>query len=159
MTYPTLTAIGTGRTLDIAALDAPLVCICFAQATQTGTEAIEAAVRARHATATDVLIAFVVDLHTVPGLFRGIADGILKSEYEKAVAGLPPDQTPYDDVIILPDWDGGFIGALGFERDVSAQHGVAVFGTDGTLLGTAQGDGAAEATLSLLTARRTEERT
>jgi hypothetical protein len=148
MTYPTLEAVGTQRTIDVAALDRPAVFICYGEATRGGADAIEAAVRERHP-ASEVLVAHVIDLHTVPSMFRGIARNILNSEYEKAVADLPPGETAEDYVLILPDWDAAFVTALGLE-DVTKQLGVGVFAADGTPLGMAQGDGTPEETARLL---------
>ena len=149
MTYPTLKAVGSGRIIDVTSLDRPAVLICFAEATQHGADAVEAAVRARYA-ATQVLVGHVIDLHTVPRLFRGMAEGILKSEHAKAVAELPPGETADDYVVILPDWDGAFISALGLD-DVSKRLGVVVFTKDGTLIGTAQDEDVVTQTLGLLT--------
>jgi len=154
--YPTLEAVGTRRTLDVAALDRPAVFICYTESTQHGANAIEAAVRERYA-ASRVLVAHVIDLHTVPSLFHGVARGILNSEYEKAVAELPPGETAEDYVIILPDWDAAFVKALGLE-DVSKQLGVAVFAAGGTLSGLATGETTADETLRLLADHSSEER-
>lgn len=148
MTYPTLEAVGTQRTIDVATLDRPAVFICYAEATQHGADAIEAAVREHHA-ASEVLVAHVIDLHTVPSLFRGVARGILNSEYEKAVAELPAGETAEDYVVILPDWDAAFVTALGLP-DVTTQLGVAVFGPDGMLRGLARQEEVTAETLRLV---------
>jgi hypothetical protein len=148
VTYPSLEAIGTQRVIDVVALDRPAVLICYAEATQHGAGAIEASVRERYA-AAEVLVGHVIDLHTVPSLFRGVARNILNSEYEKAVAELPAGETAEDYVVILPDWDAAFVTALGLS-DVTKQLGVAVFAADGTLLGLAQGEGPQVETLRLL---------
>lgn len=147
--YPSLTTVGTERVIDVANLDRPAVFLCFAQATQGEADLIEAAVRIRF-TASEVLVGHVVDLNGVPGIFRGVAERILQSEYEKAVAELPKGETAEDYVVILPDWDGAFVKAMRFAEDVSKRLGVAVFRVDGALLGTAQGDGATESCLALL---------
>jgi hypothetical protein len=149
MTYPPLSSIGTKRVVDVAHLDRPAVFLCFAQATQAEAGPIEAAIR-EHYTAAQVLIAHVVDLHAVPGMLRGMAERIMTSEYEKAVQALPPGEAPEDYVVILPDWDGAFVMALGFTEDVSRRLGVAVFGPDETDPATAQGKGAMEASLELV---------
>jgi hypothetical protein len=148
MTYPSLQAVGTDRAIDVASLDRPAVFICYAESTQHGAAAIEAAVRAQH-TAAQVLVAHVIDLHTVPSLFRSVARGILNSEYEKAVAELPPGEAASDHVVILPDWDAAFVTATGLD-DVAQRLGVAVFAANGTQLGLAQGDGAAAEVMQLL---------
>ncbi len=147
--YPALEAVGTQRLIDTAALDRPAVFICYGEATQHGAAAIESAVRERYAAAR-VLVAHVIDFYTVPGLFHGVARGILNKEYEKAVAGLPQGETAEDFVVILPDWDAAFVNALGLD-DVTKRLGVAVFAEDGVLQGIAQGEDAATETLRLLT--------
>ena len=147
MIYPSLQAVGTDRAIDVASLDRPAVFICYAESTQHGA-AIEAAVRAQH-TAAQVLVAHVIDLHTVPSLFRSVARGILNSEYEKAVAELPPGETADDHVVILPDWDAAFVTATGLDN-VTQRLGVAVFAANGTPLGLAQGDDAAAEVMQLL---------
>jgi len=148
MAYPALETVGTQRLIDTAALDRPAVFICYAEATQHGAEAIEAAVRERYP-ASEVLVAHVIDLHTVPSLFRGVAHSILSGEYEKAVAELPPGETAEDYVIILPDWDAAFVTALGL-TDVTKQLGVAVFAAEGSLIGIAQVEDVAAETIGLL---------
>lgn len=148
MTYPGLEAVGTRRTIDIAKLDRPAVFICYAEATQHGAETIEAAVRESYSSA-EVLVAHVIDLHTVPSLFRGVARNILNAEYEKAVAALPAGETEQDYVVILPDWDATLVTAIGVS-DVAKQLGVAVFAKDGALHGLAQAEDAASKTIELL---------
>jgi hypothetical protein len=133
----------------VAALDRPAVLLCFAQATQHDADPIEAAVRARYSAAR-VLVGHVVDLRGVPRMFRGAAERIMASEYEKAVAALPAGETAADYIVILPDWDGEFVKSLGFAADVSKQLGAAVFAEDGRLAGIAQGEGVSEACLRLL---------
>jgi hypothetical protein len=135
--FPTLEAVGSGRIVDVTSLDRPAVFICFAEATQHDADPVEAAVRARY-TAAQVLVGHVIDLHTVPSLFRAIARGILDQEHARAVATLPPGETAKDYVVMLPDWDGAFVNALGL-TDVSQRLSVAVFAADGTLAGTSQG--------------------
>jgi hypothetical protein len=137
MPYPTLEAIGSGRIINVASIDRPAVLICFAEATQHDADAVEAAVRARY-TAALVLVGHVIDLHTVPSLFRGMARGILNQEHAKAVAELPPGESVDEYVVMLPDWDGAFVSALGL-TDVSLRLGMAVFAAGGTLVGTSQG--------------------
>jgi hypothetical protein len=148
MPYPTLEAVGSSRIVDVASLDRPAVFICFAEATQHGADPVEAAVRARY-TASQVLVGHVIDLHTVPSLFRGMARGILDQEHAKAVAELPPGETAEDYVVLLPDWGGALVSALGLD-DVSQHLGVAVFAVGGTLLGTVQGEDVPAETILLL---------
>jgi hypothetical protein len=148
MEYPTLEAVGTNRAIDLKALDRPAVFICYAEATQKGAMPIEEAVRAQYS-AAQVLVAHVIDLHSVPGMFKSVARNILNSEYQRATAALPPGETVEDYVVILPDWDAKFVYATGLE-EVDRRLGVAVFNADGTLAGLAYGADAAAKTLSLI---------
>src|SRR5262249_46646555 len=77
----------------------------FAPGAQAATDAVEKAGRARWTNPKELLGAYVVDLHKVPGIFRKVAEGILNEEHKKAAAALPPTSDPYDEVVILPDWD------------------------------------------------------
>ena len=149
MTHPILTAVGTDRLIDPNSIDAPLVLICYAQATQAAGEAIEAAIRGAYPDAQQVVVAHVIDLHGVPRMFRGVAEGILRNEYAKAVEALTEGQMPYDYTIILPDWDGAAITSLGL-ANVDKHAGIAVFAPPGRLLGTDQGDEPASAALRML---------
>ncbi len=132
----------------MATLDVPIVMLCYAQATQDSAEPIEAAIRAQHPDAATLLIAHVIDLHGVPSMFRGIADSIMRSEFDKAVRELPAGQEAFDHVIVLPDWDGSFVASTGLD-DVSKRLGVAVL-AGGAITGTAQDDSPLDAVLVLL---------
>jgi hypothetical protein len=149
LTFPTLTAVGTERIIDPNALDVPLVLICYAQATQAAGASIETALRARYADASALTVAHLVDLHSVPRMLRGVAEGILRNEYKQAVAGLAEGQMPYDYTIVLPDWDGSTVASFGLV-DVDAHAGVAVFAPPGRLVGIDQGDDPASDALSML---------
>ncbi len=149
MTYPALTAIGTGRIIDPNAIDVPLVLICYAQAMQANGDAIEIALRDAYPDATRLVVAHVIDLRGVPRMFRGVAEGILSNEYDKAVAALGDGSAPFDYTIVLPDWDGAAIASLGLEN-VDKHAGVAVFAPPGRLLGIDQSDDAATAALRML---------
>jgi hypothetical protein len=150
LTRPTLTAVGTERVIDVNSLQEPAVFICYAQATQDGAMAVEHALREQQPNVSSLLVAHVIDLRGVPRMFRGVAEGVLRGEYKKAVTELADDEMPYDHVVILPDWDGGFIDATGLE-DVSKRLGIAVFARGGRLVGLEQSDEPVEGTLRLLT--------
>jgi hypothetical protein len=122
--------------------------ICFGQATQGGADAVEAAVRSRY-TASEVLVGHVIDLRSIPRILRAVAEGVLNSEYKKALAELPEGETAEDYIVILPDWDGSFIEAVGLER-VGEKIGVAVFGPGGSLTGVDQSDDVPAVALRLL---------
>ena len=122
--------------------------LCYAQATQDAALPLEAAIRTRHPDAATVLIAHVIDLHSVPSMFRGIAEGIMRGEFDKAVRELAPGQDPFDYVIILPDWDGAFVASTSL-ADVSKRLGVAVF-ANGELVGIVQDEAPVEGVLNLI---------
>jgi hypothetical protein len=132
-----LTAVGHGRTLDLSAPGVCTVLICLAQETQGDTAGVEAAVRQRWPSATDVLVAYVVDLRKVPSLFRKVAEGMLASEYKKAVEALEPGQDAWEYTMILPDWKAEVATALGLE-DPSKRASAAVIASDGRLIGAVQ---------------------
>jgi hypothetical protein len=149
VTFPVLTTIGTGRRIDPAQLDRPAVFLCFTQATEREPEPVELAIRAQY-NASQVLVVYVVDLHALPGMMRPMAERLMKGEFEKAARGVPDGETVEDYVVLAPDWDGSFVAALRFSEDVSKRMGAAVFGRDGSLLGTSQGTDTARECLALL---------
>jgi len=81
-------------------------------------------------------------------MFRGIAEGIMRGEFDKAVRELAPGQDPFDYVIILPDWDGAFVASTSL-ADVSKRLGVAVF-ANGELVGIVQDEAPVEGVLNLV---------
>ena len=109
--------------------------ICMNQETQKAAEAVEEAVRARWPLASDLLVAYVIDLRSVPGMFRKLAENMLASEYRKAIEALPAGQLPQDYVVVLPDWNGEAIQALGFDG-ASYAPGAAILTSEGGLAGT-----------------------
>jgi hypothetical protein len=144
----TLTAEGSGRELRFDRPGTTTLLICMTQESQQAAEAIEEAARARWPLASDLLIAYVIDLRSVPGLFRKVAENILASEYSKAVEALNTDQVPEDYVVLLPDWQGEAIQALGFDGGTHAP-GVAVLTSHGGVVGKL-GSAAAEDAAALI---------
>jgi hypothetical protein len=142
----TLTAVGSGRQISLAAPGTPLLLICFAQETQSAFEPVEAAARARYPDATDLVVGHLVDLHKVPSLLRKVAEGVLGSEHRRAVDALQPGQAPDDYVVILPDWDGSTVRSLGLD-DVTKTLGIVLIHEDGRILWRYQ-DAAPAETLS-----------
>ena len=134
----TLEAIGSGRKVDLSAPGRSVLLICFAQETQDGIEEVEAAARRRFATADELLVGHVIDLHKVPGLLRKVAEGVLAGEHRKAVEALPAGQEPDDYVVILPDWDGAGVRRLGLE-DATQALGLALLRADGSIAWRYQG--------------------
>jgi prolycopene isomerase len=147
----TLKAIGSGREITLNALAQPAVLLFHTQETAGDAAKVNAALRAvaAYGTPEKLFIANVVDLHSVPKLFRGFAENAMKDSYKQAASSLPTGADPKYFVIILPDWDSsvtqGF--ALG---DTSKVMGFAVLNTQGGVIGTYQGDEPESHVLELL---------
>jgi len=146
----TLTAVGSGRELSLRAPGLASLLLVLAQETQHEADAVEAAVRAQWPDGTQVLVAHVVDLRKIPGLFRKVAEGMMSSEYQKAARALESGQQPFDYCVILPDWQGEVAKSLALPEPSKTLSGVVVR-ADGRIVGTFTGaDG--EAAVGLLTA-------
>jgi hypothetical protein len=133
-----LTAVGSERSFSLQAPGVATVLICLAQETEKDAAPIESAVRALYPDPRDVLIAHVIDLRNVPGLFRKVAEGILSSEHKKAVEALTDGQDPADHVIILPDWQGEVAKSLNLPEPSKIICG-AVLSAEGDVMGTYEG--------------------
>jgi hypothetical protein len=144
-----LEAIGHGRKLRIDALGAPAVLIFVARETSVSARSVVDAVRARYPMASQVVVATVADLRGTPRLARRVARGRMKESYEHAVARLEESQAPEDYVLILPDWDGAVMKALGID-DLSRTIAVAVIDASGNLTGLYHGFDSATRALALL---------
>jgi hypothetical protein len=131
----TLTAVGSGRSFSLQAPGAITLLICVAQETEKDALAVEDSIRARFPSAADVLVVDVIDLRSVPAPFRKIAEGMLASEYRKAVDALADGQQADDYVIILPDWQGDVATAFNLPEP-SQSVGGAVLSADGEVMGT-----------------------
>ncbi|MCA9917211.1 MAG: NAD(P)/FAD-dependent oxidoreductase [Anaerolineales bacterium] len=145
----TLTAAGSGRQVVLTDVKRPSVLIFHTQETAAASTAVNQAVRAKYPLATSVFVASVVDLHTLPKLFRRFAESAMRKSYEEAASTLPHGMKPQDYVVILPDWDGGVTRAFGLEN-VDKQAGVAVLDGNGRLVGVYQGDALAEQVMKLI---------
>ena len=96
---------------------------------------VEEAVRGRFASAKDVLIVDVVDLRSVPGMFRKIAESVLATEHKKAVEALADGLDPHEHVVVLPDWQGKVATAFNLPEPSKSVCG-AVLSADGDVMGT-----------------------
>lgn len=133
-----LTAMVSGRTVKIAGNGVPTLFICFGQETQAGIGAVEDVARGAYPKASRLLVAHVIDLHKVPGLLRKIAEGVLANEHKKAVEGLPHGTPPDNYVVMLPDWNGEAVKALGLQ-DATKALGLVLIDADGRELWRDQG--------------------
>ena len=145
----TLKAIGHGRQLTFNALGTPAVVMCVARESSDQPQAVVDVVREKWRDAAKVMIVNVADGRAFPKLIHKVAEQIMKSSYNDAVAGLEPGMKPEDYVLIAADWDGKLLKPLGFE-DVSKLIGVAVIDGSGNLVGTYQGDDAPAQTLAMV---------
>ncbi len=80
----------------------------------------------------------MIDLHKIPGLLRKVAEGVLANEHKKAVEGLPHGAPAHDYVVMLPDWQGAAVKALGLE-DATKALGLVLIDGDGRELWRDQG--------------------
>ena len=126
-----------------------MLLICYAQETEAGAEPLEIAVRQQYPDVSKLLVAHLIDLQKLPGLFRKVAEATLDAEYEKAVSALERGQNPEDHVVILVDWDGGAVQALGLSG-VDKKLGLAVIDPSGRLVGIDQSDDPAVSALKLI---------
>lgn len=152
---PTLKAIGSNREVSLSALGKPAVLLFHTQETAEAAAKVNETLRAQsdYQSCESLFIANIVDLHSVPKLFRGFAEKAMKESYEKAAASLPAGADPTDYVLILLDWDGGITKAFGL-KDTNKTAGVAVMETSGNIVGSYQGAVPDKETLKLLRANK-----
>ena len=143
------TAIESKRMIDVADVDRRTVLLLISQETSNTVDPVIAEVRAKYELASDVQIANVVDLRKFPRVIRKVAETLMTHRYKESAKDLPPGRDPAEWIIILPDWDGSLIEALGI-ADVSQELAVAVVAPGGKLLGVHQGPGAGAAAMEML---------
>jgi hypothetical protein len=148
---PTLKAIGSNREVNLNALGKPAVLLFHTQETSEDAAKVNAAIRAdeKYHIAENLFIANIVDLRSVPKLFRGFAEKAMKENYEKAAASLPAEANPADYVLILPDWDGSVTKSFGL-KDTNKTLAFAVLDSNGNIVGAYQGSDAESNALALL---------
>ena len=142
-------AAGSGRKVRLDSIGVPAVVCCVTQGSSDQARALAREIRERYPLASEVVTMNLVDLRSIPRLLRKIAEGTMGGRYNETAKDVQAGKDPADYVFILPDWDGKTIKALGFD-DVEVAMGVAVLDAGGMVIGTHQGDGAADAVLGLL---------
>ncbi len=142
-------AAGSGRKVSLNTIGVPAVVCCVTQGSADEARSLAMKVRERYPLASEVVTMSLVDLRSVPRLLRKVAENAMGGRYNERAKDVPAGKDPADYVFILPDWDGKTIKALGFD-DVTAAMGVAVIDAGGMVIGTRQGEGVADAVLSLL---------
>jgi len=147
----TLQAIVSKRKIAFDAVESPTLLVCVNQESSGSADAVVEQVRAAYPDVNDLVVANVADLRSFPKLLRKVAETIMNSRYNDAAKRIEPPARPEDRIVILPDWDGAAVQALGF-TDVSKQIGIALLLPGGKLAGIYQGDEPAKAALDLLAA-------
>lgn len=147
----TLKAVGSGREVTLNAIGKRTVLIFHTAESAENAQRINQAVRAvqEYQHFESVTIANVVDLHSVPKLFRSFAEKSMRESYDNAGKALPQGEVPQDYVVILPDWDGKATKGFGL-GDTSQIVGLAVLDAQGGMIGTYQGNEPESRALELL---------
>jgi hypothetical protein len=145
----TLTAAGSGRRLVLDRLDVPAVLFFLWRDTLHLAEPVNLAVRRRYPLASQLLVANLADLRGVPRLIHGLVSREMEKGYHDIAARLPAHLDPADYVLIVPDWKGHTVRAVGLPGPLR-HPALAVLGRDGLLLGVHQGDDLAEAAIRIL---------
>lgn len=145
----TLTAIGSGREIQVRRTGVPIVLIYHSRNTAEVAREINNEIRDKYPKASEVLIASIVDMHFIPRLMRGVTEKMIAGEYEKATAELEEGQDPQDFIIILVDWNGKMTSGAGFDN-TNDQPGLIVLDAEGDLLDIYQGDEPVQKALQLV---------
>ena len=145
----TFTAIESKRKIDLANVDRKTVLIMVSQETADSIDPVITEIRDEYDVISEVQVANVVDLRKFPRVVRKIAETLMAHRYKESAKNIKPGRDPAEWIIILPDWDGKLIKALGI-ADVSQQLAVAVVAPGGKLIGVHQGPGAAAAAMEML---------
>ena len=129
----------------------PAVLIFHTQETTEAAAQINQAIRAEsnYANCDSMFIANMVDLHSVPKLFRGFAEKAMKESYEKAADSLTKGLAPHEYIFILPDWDGKTTKAFGL-KNVNKKAAFVTLDKCGDITGMYQGVDPAANALELL---------
>ena len=144
-----LTAAGSGRRYALHRLGVPLVLLFFWLDSAGQAPQVNRDIRKQYPRSEQVVVANIADLRGVPGLLHGFADRELRKAYKQASTLLSPEHAPEDYVVILPDWKGQTLRALGI-RNVEKAPAVAVLDQEASLVGVYQGQELAPAALELL---------
>jgi len=142
-----LTAAVSGRIVRARA-GRRLVLVFHGPKTTDAPKQVGKAVRADYPDAGDVLVANIVDLRSMDGMWRRVAEAGIKANYDR-MAGRIQGGDPADYIVICPDWDGRVCQAFGVQ-DPNERPGAAVLDGDGNVVGVTTGTGLAEDVLRWL---------
>jgi hypothetical protein len=109
----TLTALGSGRHVGPAGSSDALLLVFHDQNTVDAVQSMQEGLRSRYTDASQLQIASVVNMKSVPVFLRGAAEAVMKNSYAKAAAAMPQGLDAADYVVILIDWDGTVSKAYG----------------------------------------------
>ncbi|MBI4675873.1 MAG: redoxin domain-containing protein [Chloroflexi bacterium] len=157
----TLDAIGTTRKVTLQEFAGKPVVLVFNTADSAEqANALNTAIRAQQPDYRTLPILTVVDLHSVPKLFRSIARNAMQKSYSQAVAaaraamqagGMPTPADMSQVVTILPDWDGSVTKQFGV-GDVSKNAALVLVDARGEIRARGHGESIVPQILNALTA-------
>lgn len=142
-----LEAAVSGKTIT-SRMGTRLVLVFHGPKTQEAPKQVGKAVRSAHPDASDVLVANVVNLKAMGGIWQKVARAQINSTYER-MAGKISAGDPADYVVICPDWDNAVAPAFGV-TDSDKAAAVVVLDADGTVSAFQEGGDLAAAALAAL---------
>lgn len=145
-----LTAVATRRDFRLADFRGRAILLIFAEATgASASRDIVIALRRRYPDFAALAIAVVVDLRIVPGLLKGVAEGIMEAAYKQAAVEVPAGYDAADHLILLQDWNGAVTKAYGADG-VGKQLTLVLIDAEGRVRGHYRGDLPVEGSLALV---------
>lgn len=108
--------------------------------TQEAPKEVGKAVRAKYP-GPDVVVANVVNLKSMSGMWKRVAEAQIKSTYERMASRIQekePGRDVTELVLILPDWENAVAPLFGV-ADSDAEAAAVVIGMDGKVKGVATG--------------------
>ena len=138
------------RAVNLAFLEGhAAVLVCHGPKSTDAAKEVAKAVRSRSLDPKDPIIASIVDLRAMGGIWRKVAEAQIKSSYAKLAEKVPAGHDPADHILICPDWDGAVclaLGAVNADREPLA----VVVGPNGLVKQTVTGPGLGEKVVGLL---------
>lgn len=134
----TVTSLVSGRSIRLREPGGVLVLIFTNQVTGDQATALRMALRERFPDPGSVIIASIVDMHSVPRLMRKMAETALSNRYRELAAALGLGRDPAQYLVMCPDWDGKLAGEFGLS-ELESRLGVAVVDANGRVVGTRAG--------------------
>ena len=133
-----LKAAVSDREVSNAALAGRRVVLVFhGPRTTDAPKQVGKAVRAAWPSADDVLVASIINLKSMGGLWKKVATAQLNQSYERMASKMQASGSgndPVDYVVLCPDWDNAVGPAFGV-ADSNHKPAAAVLEDDGTVMG------------------------